>query len=81
MKRKQIYIDEESELRLKSIAFRRRQSEASLIREAVLRFLSEEERPVPERTENPLLEMIGMIPEGRDDAALHHDRYLYREDS
>jgi len=81
MKRKQIYLDEESELRLKSIAFRRKQSEASLIREAVTRYLSEEESNVLDQSENPLLRMIGMVHKGRKDASLRHDRYLYREDT
>lgn len=80
MKRKQIYLDEDSEQRLKTEAMRRGRSEASLIREAVRRFLAEEERALPNHAENPLLGMIGIVRKGRPDAAVNHDRYLYRGD-
>lgn len=77
MKRKQIYLDEDSEQRLKSLASKRSRSEASLIREAVTRYLKQEETPAPEPEDNPILKLIGIARKGRPDAAAQHDRYLY----
>ncbi|MBM3465288.1 MAG: ribbon-helix-helix protein, CopG family [Armatimonadetes bacterium] len=78
MRRKQIYIDEQDEQRLKAMARQRGRSEASLIREAVRRFVSDE-TPPPSEEGDPLLQLIG-IADGRTDAAEHHDRYLYGSD-
>lgn len=80
MRRKQIYLDEESEQGLKTIALRDGCSEASLIRDAVRLFLAQEERQAPDSDENPLLGMIGLVKRGRRDAAANHDNYLYRRD-
>jgi len=77
MRRKQIYIDEQDEQRLKTMAMQRGRSEASLIREAVRRFVRDEASTALADEENPLLGLIGMAESDHPDAAEHHDRYLY----
>ena len=76
MRRKQIYLDEANERALKRLAARTGRSEASLIREALQRYLA------PGRghgEDDPLERLIGLVPDetGPDDVAEEHDHYLY----
>ena len=76
MRRKQIYLDEASERALKRLAARTGRSEASLIREALQRYL----RPGDAgHDHDPLERLIGLVPDetGPDDVAEEHDHYLY----
>lgn len=74
MVRKQLYLDDASERSLKRLAARTGRSEASHVREALQRYLGEQ---APEG--DPLERLIGMVdePDGPDDVAENHDRYLY----
>lgn len=76
MKRKQIYLDDEADRRLKTLAGLAGRSEASLIRDALDRYLDECESKLPPE-ENPLRAMVGLVDEGPPDGAQEHDRYLY----
>jgi len=80
MKRKQIYLEEDADQQLKTMAMRHGCSEASLIREAVTQFLKREDRPAAGDEDSPLSRMIGMVKKGRRDSALRHDQYLYQQD-
>jgi hypothetical protein len=75
MRRKQIYLDDASERALKRAAARTGRSEASLIREALQRYLASG----AERADDPLEGLIGLVPDeaGPDDVAEEHDHYLY----
>ena len=75
MRRKQIYLDEASERALKRLAARTGRSEASLIREALHRYLA----PGGDPGDDPLERLIGLVPDesGPDDVAEEHDHYLY----
>lgn len=78
LKRKQIYLDAESDRRIKKLARRTRLSEAEHIRRAVAEYVCERE-PAAEAKDDPLSRLIGICGnrEGPRDAALHHDAYLY----
>jgi plasmid stability protein len=76
MRRKQIYLDDASERALKRRAARTGRSEASLIREALQRYLANgDDHP----GDDPLERLIGLVPDetGPDDVAEEHDHYLY----
>jgi len=75
MRRKQIYLDEASERGLKRLAARTGRSEASLIREALQRYLASG----GDNVDDPLEKLIGLVADetGPDDVAEEHDHYLY----
>ena len=75
MKRKQLYLEEETDRALKRLAARTGRSEAFHVREALRRYLDKPR----EEEEDPLLRLIGLVndPEGPDDVAVNHDHYLY----
>lgn len=75
MKRKQLYLEEETDRALKRLAARTGRSEAFHVREALRRYL---DRPA-EQEDDPLIRLIGLVddPEGPDDVAVNHDHYLY----
>lgn len=78
LKRKQIYLDEESERALKRLAVSTKTSEAEHIRRAIKNYIAKQK--VDKDTEaDPLQELIGLCddPNGPRDAAAHHDKYLY----
>ncbi|MBI4686967.1 MAG: hypothetical protein HY756_04190 [Nitrospirae bacterium] len=77
LKRKQIYLDEESESAIKQLSSSTKISEAEHIRRAVTVYLSKYRRKRHEK--DPLLDLIGICdnPKGPTDASLHHDKYLY----
>ncbi len=75
MRRKQLYLDEASERRLKRLAARTGRSEAFHVREALRRYLGEQ----PAGEGDPLARLIGLVDDrgGPDDVAENHDHYLY----
>ena len=74
IKRKQLYLDDATERALKRLAARTGRSEASHVREALRRYVVEENADG-----DPLLKLIGLVddPDGPDDVAVNHDHYLY----
>lgn len=78
MIRKQLYIDEELDQALKTLAARSGRSEAAHVRAALRAYLGRGPA-VPSDGDDPLLALIGLVDdeEGPDDVAVHHDQYLY----
>jgi len=77
LKRKQIYLDEESDRALKRLALTTKISEAEHIRRAVKKYIAKQKVKMAE--EDPLRKLIGLCdkPDGPMDASVHHDKYLY----
>jgi hypothetical protein len=75
MRRKQLYLDDETERALKRYAARSGRSEASCVREALRRFFSVHRAD----SRDPLEGLIGLVTdsEGPDDVAENLDHYLY----
>ena len=75
MRRKQLYLDEPTDRALRRIALRTGRSEASHVREALHRYLGEQQ----DGQVDPLEALIGLVPDeiGPDDVAENHDHYLY----
>lgn len=80
LKRKQIYLDRESDQRIKRLARKTRLPEAEHIRRAVSDYVRRLGPTKPDDTRDPLLGLVGICKnrEGPRDGALDHDRYLYR---
>jgi hypothetical protein len=79
LRRKQIYLDEETERQLAEVTLVRRASESAVVREALKEYFrrvwqERESRP------NPLEELAGGLGDGPGDAAERHDFYLYQAD-
>ena len=76
LKRKQIYLDEQSDRALKRLATTKI-SEAEHMRRAVKKYIAKQKSKMAE--EDPLRKLIGLCdkPDGPTDASIHHDRYLY----
>lgn len=77
LKRKQIYLDEESDRALKSLAVATKVSESEHIRRAIKKYVVKQKRNVPDQ--DPLKKLIGLCddPVGPTDASVNHDKYLY----
>ena len=77
LKRKQIYLDSESERRIRKLAEATGLSEAEHIRRAIASYVSD--IPQAEINQHPLIQMIGICNSkaGPKDAAVNHDKYLY----
>ena len=77
MVRKQLYIEDDLEARLKALAARTKRSEAEHVR-AALRAYLDEQTPVTAGLD-ALDDIVGLVddPDLPDDIAEHHDRYLY----
>ena len=77
LKRKQVYIDEVSDSKLKSLAATTRTAEAEHIRRALKLYLSR--KAISVHKDDPLLKLIGLCDKltGPKDASTHHDQYLY----
>ena len=77
LKRKQIYLDEESDRALKSLAIATKVSESEHIRRAIKKYVVKQRGNIPQ--EDPLQKLIGLCdnPDGPTDASVHHDKYLY----
>jgi plasmid stability protein len=72
-----MYIDDNLNESLRQAAALEGRSAAAILRDALRAYLQERERPLPS---DPFSDLIGAFASGRDDTALHHDRYLYGED-
>jgi hypothetical protein len=77
LKRKQIYLDEESDRALKNLAVATDVSESELIRRAIKKYVVKQRGNISQ--EDPLQKLIGICddPAGPTDASVHHDKYLY----
>ena len=77
LRRKQIYLDSESERRIQKLARVTGLSEAEHIRRAIASYVAAV--PEVEGDRHPLIEMIGICDgkTGPKDGAVHHDKYLY----
>ena len=75
MIRKQLYIDEELEYALKSLAARTGRPEAEHVRNALRSYLGAER----DATDDPMARMVGLVEAaaGPTDVAENHDDYLY----
>ncbi len=75
MRRKQLYLDEETDRAFKRVAVRTGRSEAWHIREALRSYLGNEART----SADPLERLIGLVEDenGAKDMAVNHDHYLY----
>lgn len=75
MRRKQLYLDEESDRALKRLAAQTGRSEASHVREAIARYLGEQQAEATDA----LSQLVGLVSDtsGPDDVAENHDHYLY----
>jgi len=71
--RKQIYLEEAADRRLRKLASASGRSAASLVREAVRLYLDGRGR----RSDDPLRALVGAFAGGPHDAAAKHDEYLY----
>lgn len=83
LKRKQIYLDPQSEHTIKKLARRTGLPEAEHIRRAVADYLRRTQQPGSIDKADPLLRLIGICdnPKGPRDSALRHDAYLYESHS
>ncbi len=72
LKRKQIYLDEQSDRALKRLALTTKISEAEHIRRAVRKYIAKQEGKKAE--EDPLRKLIGLCdkPDGPTDGSIHH---------
>ena len=77
LKRKQIYVDPESDRKIKKLARATGLPESEHIRRAIASYVSQ--IPDTDAPDHPLLQMIGICdnPAGPKDAAVRHDKYLY----
>ena len=77
LKRKQIYLDEESDRALKNLAVATDVSESEHIRRAIKKYVRKQRSNIHQ--EDPLQKLIGLCddPAGPTDASVHHDKYLY----
>ncbi len=75
MRRKQLYLDDRTERALKRLAARTGRSQASHVREALRRYVVDEQRDATD----PFESLIGLVddPKGPTDVAEQHDHYLY----
>ena len=75
MKRKQLYLEERADRALKRLAARTGRSEAAHVREALARYLQQEQ----ETDDDPFDQLIGLVDDhdGPTDVAENHDHYLY----
>jgi plasmid stability protein len=74
MKRTQIYLEEELDRELRTVAAAEGRSAAAVIREAVRRYLAGREHA---GQEDPFLAIAGSVAGRAKDGALNHDHYLY----
>lgn len=77
VRRTQLYLDEPLDDELRQVAAVEGRSAASIVREAVGLYLGQRRRTSGD--DDPIRALIGAF-EGKHDAALHHDRYLYGAD-
>ena len=77
LKRKQIYLDAESDRALKMLALETKISESEHIRRAVASYIAKQKTEIADK--DPIRKIIGLSdnPHGPSDASINHDRYLY----
>jgi hypothetical protein len=77
LKRKQIYVDPESDRKIKRLARATGLPESEHIRRAIASYVAQ--IPDSDETTHPLARMIGICDRatGPKDAAIDHDKYLY----
>jgi hypothetical protein len=77
LKRKQIYVDPESDRKIKQLARATGLPESEHIRRAIASYVSG--IPESDAADHPLLRMIGICDStaGPKNAAVRHDKYLY----
>lgn len=80
MERKQIYITEELNKKLKDIAYIQNKSESAVVREALEEYIIEKGKYKTNRDDNPLMNIIGLGETGKNDIAKNHDKYLYKNE-
>jgi len=73
-KRTQIYFPRELYRKIEGIARARSKSVASIIREAVEKYLNTEE---PDWENDPIFNLVGIADTGKKNLAKDHDKYLY----
>ncbi|MFW6017060.1 MAG: hypothetical protein ACOCRK_11530 [bacterium] len=78
MKRKQIYITQELDKKIKDIAYIQNKTESSVIREALGEYIAKKEKNNLARDDNPLSSIIGLGESGKEDISINHDQYLYK---
>jgi hypothetical protein len=78
MKRKQIYITEELDGKIKEIAYVKKTTESAIIREALEEYICSKKKKNVDNVDNPLLNIIGLGESGKKDISLNHDQYLYK---
>lgn len=77
MHRRQICLDEELEDSLRELSLLKKTSLSAIIREAIREYLSRI-RLERQQKKNPLYKVIGLCEEGKSDASIKHDHYLYK---
>lgn len=82
MIRKQLYLDEDLDRDLKTVARRSGKSEAAHVRRALRAYLDTQLRDSDDGDDDPLLELVGLAGDvaAPVDLARNHDRYLYGAD-
>lgn len=75
MIRKQIYLEEGMDDLIKEIAEKKDISQSEVIRRAVEKYISEEQKKG--EVEDPLLELIGLGSSDVTDGSINHDHYIY----
>ncbi|MGQ0626222.1 MAG: ribbon-helix-helix protein, CopG family [Sporichthyaceae bacterium] len=75
MRRTQIYLDDDVDRDLRTFAAAEGRSAADVVREALRRFLAEQNSD--STSADPILAMIGTVSGLARDAAAEHDRDLY----
>ncbi|MBI4868069.1 MAG: ribbon-helix-helix protein, CopG family [Candidatus Wallbacteria bacterium] len=78
-KRTQIYLPKSTYSELRSLARRREESVAFLVREAVDKYLQEQD-PSKLRDADPVWDFIATCDGHQEDGAARHDEYLYGKD-
>ncbi|MBU1488144.1 ribbon-helix-helix protein, CopG family [bacterium] len=79
MYRKQIYLDKEMDHSLKELSILKKTPLAAIVREAIREYLSQIKLERKQK-KNPLYELVGLCEEGKTDASIKHDDYLYKEE-
>lgn len=76
-KRTQVYFPEELYSKIKERAESESKSMAAILREAVERYLQEEEKEKVNWEDDTLFKLEGIMRSGLGDLAANHDHYLY----
>jgi predicted DNA-binding protein len=80
MQRKQLYLTAAQNKRLREVAGRTRRSEAELVREALARYLMDEEHPARSIDDDALWDLVGAGESDEADLSERVDEILYGAD-